>query len=92
VKQIYDFEKYNPPAINENILKNEMKKRNTQKQVIMLAVAAVLVQICVVMFGFMCAKIYPVILIMCGIYVFVSFLGGAAIAAVYVRKGGSDYE
>ncbi|MBQ8802016.1 MAG: hypothetical protein IJZ53_00070 [Tyzzerella sp.] len=88
MKQIYDFERYNPPALNENMLHNELEKRKVQRQTILLAVAGILVQIVMLMFGFLNAGSCPIITIICLGYVFVSVTGGSVIAVVFARKGG----
>lgn len=88
MKQIYDFEQYNPPILNENMLKNEIERRQLHKQTIILAIAGVLAQIAVLMFGFMIGESYPMIAIVCFGYVLVSIMGSSTIAVIYARKGG----
>lgn len=88
MKQIYNFEQHNPPVLNENMLRNEIEKRQLRKQTIILAIAGVLAQIAVLMFGVMVGETYPIIAIACFGYVVVSIMGSSVIAMVYTRKGG----
>ena len=88
MKQIYDFEQYNPPVLNENMLKNEIERRQLHKQTIILAIAGVLAQIAVLMFGFMIGESSPMIAIGCFGYVLVSIRGSSTITVIYARKGG----
>lgn len=88
MKQIYNFEQYDPPALNENMLRNEIEKRKVQKQTLLLGIAGILVQIVVLMFGWWNVETHPAITIMCWGYVLSSAVGGSLIAVVYTKKGG----
>lgn len=41
MKQIYDFEKYAPPALSEKTLRQEFERRKLRRQMFLLALAAV---------------------------------------------------
>lgn len=92
MKQIYDFEQHRAPVLNENMLRNELEKRKVQKQTTLLVIAAILVQICVLLFGFITIESFPFITVMCIGYVLVSVMGSTVIAYIYTRKGGLIYE
>lgn len=92
MRQIYDFEQYNPPVLNENMLQRELEKRQLRRQLILLAVAAVLSQAVMIMLGILAWEIQPVISSFCFGYVGVSVSGSAVIAIVYSYrdKGGNE--
>lgn len=92
MRQIYDFEQYNPPVLNENMLRRELEKRQLRRQLILLAVAAVLSQAVMIMLGILTREIQPLISSICFGYVAVSVAGSAVIAVVYSYrdKGGNE--
>lgn len=88
MKQIYSFEKKAPPVLNESMIYAKIEKRKVYKQTALFAVAGILQLIAVMMFAFVCVKLYPWIAIACFAYVLLSIIGCGAIAVVYTRKGG----
>ena len=88
MNQIYNFEQYNPPVLNENMLRAELERRRLRWQTTLIAVAGILIQILLVLFGFVTKNEYPVITVACLIYVVFSVTGGSVLAIVYTRKGG----
>lgn len=88
MNQIYNFEQYKPPVLNENMLRAELERRRLRWQTTLIAVAGILIQILLVLFGFVTKNEYPVITVACLIYVVFSVTGGSVLAIVYTRKGG----
>ena len=88
MNQIYNFEQYKPPVLNENMLRSELERRRLRWQTTLIAVAGILIQILLVLFGFVTKNEYPVITVACLIYVVFSVTGGSVLAIVYTRKGG----
>lgn len=88
MNQIYNFEQYKPPVLNENMLRAELERRRLSWQTTLIAVAGILIQILLVLFGFVTKNEYPVITVACLIYVVFSVTGGSVLAIVYTRKGG----
>lgn len=88
MKQIYDFEKHNPPVLNESVLRNKMEQRKLRIQTALIAFASILVQAVLVMLGFFVFEEYPFISAICIVYVILSTTGGGVLAVVYTRKGG----
>lgn len=86
MKQIYDFEQFEPPVLNENILRNEAKERKRNGQLILAIVAGILMQIVLILLGWTALDWYPWLSLLCFGYVLVSFTGGGVIAVVYSRK------
>lgn len=88
VKQIYNFEQNNPPALNENMIRAEMERRKQHWQTALLVLAGILLQIVVALFGYSAIDWYPWISAICFTYIVVSTTGGGIIAVIYSRKGG----
>ena len=88
MKQIYDFEKHNPPVLNESLLRNKMEQRKLRLQTALIAFASMLVQAVLVMLGFFTFEEYPFLSAICIVYVILSTTGGGVLAIVYTRKGG----
>ena len=88
MNQIYNFEQYKPPVLNENMLRAELERRRLRWQTTLIAVAGILIQILLVLFGFVTKNEYPVITVACLIYGVFSVTGGSVLAIVCTRKGG----
>lgn len=89
MKQIYNFEKHNPPILNENMLRAEQERRKNHLQTVLLFVAGLLLQIVVLLLGYSAIDWYPWLTVFCFGYVIISTTGGGVIAVTYTRKGGS---
>lgn len=91
MRQIYDFEQYVPPVLNEAILQHELERRQLRKQIILLALAVVLSQTATVLSGVLVRELLPVVSTVCFGYTAVSAAGSVVIAVVYsYRKKGGD--
>lgn len=88
VKQIYNFEQNNPPALNENMIRAEMERRKQHWQTALFALAGILLQVVVALFGYSAMDWYPWISVACFAYIVISTTGGGIIAVIYSRKGG----
>lgn len=88
MKQIYNFEQHNPPVLNENMLRAELERRRLRWQTALLALAGVLLQVVVILFGYSAMDWYPWVSVVCFGYVIVSTTGGGAVAAACLHKGG----
>lgn len=88
MKQIYNFEKSNPPVLNENMLRQKLEKRKVQHQTMILAAAGILLQVVMLLTGLLSAKSYPVMAVVCFAYVLISAVGSGVIAVMCTRKGG----
>lgn len=89
MKQIYDFDRYPPPVLNENMLRGELEKRSKKRQIILLAVGALLLQIAALLLGVLTCNRYPILSFGCLAYQVVSMAGAGVIAVVYAQKGGN---
>lgn len=91
MRQIYDFEQYVPPVLNEAMLRHELERRQLRRQIILLALAVVLSQAATVLFGVLVRELLPVVSTFCFGYTAVSTAGSVVIAVVYsYRKKGGD--
>ena len=88
MKQIYDFDQYNPPALNERILREQIEQRKLRWQTTLIAFAGILIQIIIAVLGFVAMEEYPIITVMCCLYVLISTTSGSILAVVYTQKGG----
>lgn len=87
MKQIYNFEQHTPPVLNENLLQAELEKRMLLKQAFLLAFISILLQFCIILSVLPAAEIYPLLFVICLLYVFTAVTGSIAIAFVYTQKG-----
>ena len=86
MKQIYNFEKNNPPCLNERCLRKEAERRKLQRQTILLTIASVLSQMVVLLFGILLWPIQPVITLVCILYVLTAALSSGVIVIVFTKK------
>lgn len=88
MKQVYNFEQHNPPVLNESMLRAEMERRKLHWQTALLAVAGLLLQVVIVLFGYSAIDWYPWASAICFGYVIVSTTGFGVVAIAYSQKGG----
>ncbi len=88
MKQIYDFEQYNAPVLNGNMLRQEQEKRRVRRQTALLALAGILFQVVVVMLGYSAIDWYPWLATACLGYVVLSTTACGVIAVAYSHRGG----
>ena len=88
MNQIYNFEQHKPPVLNENMLRAELERRRLRGQTALIAVAGILFQVLLILVGFVTKNEYPIITVVCLIYVVISITGSSVLAIVYTRKGG----
>ena len=86
MKQIYNFEKNNPPCLNERYLRKEAERRKLQRQTILLTVAAILSQMVILLFGILMWQIQPVIAFVCILYVLTATLSGSILMSAFTKK------
>lgn len=92
MKQIYNFEAAQPPALNENVIRSELEKRRKKWQTVLVAMAGILFQTAILLLGLMAADEYPAFEFMSILYVVVSIAGSGAIAIVFAQKKEKIYE
>ena len=88
MNQIYNFEQHKPPVLNENMLRAELERRRLRWQTALLALAGILLQVVIALFGYSAIDWYPWVSAICFGYVIISTTGCGIIAVTYSRKGG----
>ena len=88
MNQIYNFEQHKPPILNENMLRAELERRRLRWQTALLALAGILLQVVIALFGYSAIDWYPWVSAICFGYVIISTTGCGVIAVTYSRKGG----
>lgn len=91
MKQTYDFERFTPPILNEQMLRRELQKRAERQRTILLAVAGMLLELLTVLFGLLCMETYPILTLGCVCFAVVSAVGSGVITIVFAQKGGINY-
>ena len=91
MKQTFDFERFSPPVLNENILRRELEKRAERRHTVLLVVAGALFEAVFILLGLLCWNTAPALtLVGIGLSV-ASMMGSGVIAIVYTQKGGASY-
>ncbi len=83
MRQIYDFEAVNPPVLTEFMLQEALERKKLERQTAAVALAGLLMQICILLFGIVCYQTSPILAWMAVGYCIVSFSGGGVIALVF---------
>ena len=92
MKQIYNFESYNPPVLNESMLRAAQERRLFKRYVLLIAMAAILFQIAILLFGMLSFEAYPWVAFASFVYVISSTAGAAVLGIVATREGGTHNE
>ena len=91
MKQTFDFERFSPPVLNENILRRELEKRAERRHTVLLVVAGALFEAVFILLGLLCWNTAPALtLVGIGLAV-ASMMGSGVIAIVYTQIGGASY-
>ncbi len=85
--QIYDFEQYEPPIINEKILEEKLEKKKTTRNATIVAIAGFLMQFLVLTLSFVVYYKMPLLTVLCIMYVIISIIGSSVISIIYSKKG-----
>lgn len=92
MRPTYDFERFDPPVLNERMLRRELEKRAERRRTILIAIAGALLQIAAVLLALLVRAWYPALTLTVVCSAILSAAGGGVIAIVYVQKGGIDCE
>lgn len=87
--QIYDFQANTPPILNENMLRTRAERKKADRQMALLALAAVLLQAIALLLGWAAVDWYPWLSAVCFGYALITTIGGGIVAAVYLKIGGN---
>ena len=91
MKQTFHFEQFEPPILNEKLLRRELEKRAERRRTVLLVIAGALFQALFVLLGLSCWNIAPAVTLACIGFAIVSVTGSGVIAIVYVQEGGKSY-
>ncbi|MCM1365184.1 MAG: hypothetical protein NC122_08545 [Faecalibacterium sp.] len=91
-KPIFDFEKANPPILNERILRQEQERRTLTKQIRVLRIASALMTICLALFAFLVAPKSIAIAIITIVILCISMIGCGVITILFYKNGYSSFE
>ncbi len=91
MKQVFDFEQFTPPVLNERLLRRELEKRAERRRTVLLAAAGALFQVLFILLGLLCWNTFPALTLACIGFAVASAAGSGVIAIVYVQKGGTGY-
>ena len=87
MKQIYDFEQFEPPILNQTILEEKIQEKRAARNAILAAVAGFMMQLLILVAGFVIYEKYPILTMLCVGYVIFSIVGGSVISIIYSKKG-----
>lgn len=90
MKTSYDFERFDPPALDERALRRELDRRAGLRRTILLAVAGALIQTLLVVFGLLYLEAFPTLALGCICFAIISTAGSGVITIVYTQKGGTS--
>ena len=90
MKQTFHFEQFDPPILNEKILRRELEKRAERRRTVLLAITGTLFQAAFILLGLLCWNAAPAVTLACVGFAVVSAVGSGVIAIVYTQKGGTN--
>lgn len=85
-KMIFDFETAYPPILNQRTLERELERRKIHLQTTLLAVAALFMELSLILAGILLRTEFPVFTAVCFGYVICSSAGGGILAVVFHIK------
>ena len=91
MKQTFDFEQFDPPILNENLLRRELEKRAERRRTVLLTIAGALLQAVFVLLGLLCWSTAPALALACVGFAIVSVVGSGVITIIYAQRGGAGY-
>lgn len=86
MNQIFVFEGQTPPMVTEAMLRDAIEKRRLQRQTLLLTLAAILTQACLVALGLCLYPTQPLAAFICLAYACLSVTGGGLLALIYTQK------
>lgn len=90
MRQTFDFERFDPPILNERMLRRKLEERQERRRTVLLAVAGALLEAALVLLGLLYWTISPALGLGCFCLALISTASGGAVAIVFVQKGGAN--
>lgn len=91
MKQTFDFEQFDPPILNENLLRRELEKRAERRRTVLLTIAGALLQAAFILLGLLYWSTAPALALACIGFAIVSMVGSGVITIIYAQRGGAGY-
>ena len=92
MKQTDCFERFDPPVLNESMLRRELEKRAERRHTVLLAIAGAMLQIAAVLFAVLVREWHPAVSLAVMCSTLLSTAAGGVIVILYVQRGGADYD
>lgn len=86
MNQIYHFDSYSPPVLNEAMLRRERERRRQQRSVAAAAVGGTLILLCLLTLALLLFPIAPQVSIILSLYLTLSVMGAGAVALVFLKQ------
>lgn len=86
MNQIYHFDSYSPPLLNEAMLRRERERRREQRAVIATAVGGALSLFSLLVLAFFLFPVAPKAAIVLSVYLTVSVMGAGVVALVFLTQ------
>ena len=86
MRQIYHFEDKIPPAVNEQMLRQELEKRRAKKAAILLVIGSFFIMISILLIALPLYETNPLFSTVCLLYVCVSIAGSLVIVIAFTLK------
>ena len=90
MRQTLDFERFDPPVLNERMLRRKLEERQERRYVVLLAIAGALLETALVLLGLLYWTVFPALGLGRFCFALISTAGGGAVAIVFVQKGGAN--
>lgn len=84
--QLYPFDGATPPALTEALLRAELEKRRLRRETILVTIAAILTQLCLVLLAAVLYPMWPGLALVCVGYLCLSASGAGVLALVYTQR------
>lgn len=86
MNQIYYFDSYSPPLLNEAMLRRERERRREQWAIAAVATGGVLILLCLLTLAFFLFPVAPKAAIVLSVYLTLSVMGAGVVALVFVSQ------
>lgn len=86
MNQIYHFDSYSPPVLNEAMLRRERERRRQQRAVAAAAVGGALTLLCLLAMALLLFPIAPQVSLILSVYLTLSVMGAGAVALVFLKQ------
>jgi len=86
MKQIYRFDFYDPPVLNEAMLQAELARQKLRRQIILWVLLGSFHCLCLIAAAILIYPVSAAYSFVCVAYACIAICGGGAVAAVYSEK------